>query len=78
MNPVRSLNPGFSDLPLVQDSSSGINYETLASLEPDVVIVRRGSCAASWGINEDGLSKNIDSIEKLGIPTVVANAPPLL
>ena len=76
MNPVRSLNPGFADLPLVQDSSSGINYETLASLEPDVVIVRRGSCAASWGINEDGLSKNIDSIEKLGIPTVVVNAPP--
>jgi iron complex transport system substrate-binding protein len=76
MNPVRYLNPKFADLPLVQDSSTGINYETLAALEPDIVIVRRGSCAASWGINEEGLSKNIDSIEKLGIPTVVVNAPP--
>jgi len=76
MNPARFLNPGFTDLPLVQESSTGINYETLASLEPDVVIVRRGSCAASWGVNEEGLSKNIDSIEKLGIPTVVVNAPP--
>ncbi|OPY54584.1 MAG: corrinoid ABC transporter substrate-binding protein [Methanosaeta sp. PtaU1.Bin112] len=76
MNPVRYLNPRFADLPLVQDSSTGINYETLASLEPDIVIVRRGSCAASWGTNEEGLSKNINSIEKLGIPTIVVNAPP--
>jgi len=76
MNPVRYLNPGFADLPLVQESSTGINYETLAALEPDVVIVRRGSCAASWGLNDDSLNKNIDNIEKLGIPTVVVNAPP--
>lgn len=76
MNPVRYLNPGFADLPLVQESSTGINYETLASLDPDVVIVRRGSCAASWGLNDEGLNKNIDRIEKLGIPTVVVNAPP--
>ncbi len=76
MNPVRYLNPRFDDLPLVQESSPGINYETLASLEPDVVIIRRGSCAASWGLNDEGLNKNIDRIEKLGIPTVVVNAPP--
>ncbi|MBN1432892.1 MAG: ABC transporter substrate-binding protein [Methanomicrobiaceae archaeon] len=76
MNPVRYLNPRFEDLPLVQESSTGINYETLASLEPDVVIIRRGSCAASWGLNDEGLNKNIDRIEKLGIPTVVVNAPP--
>lgn len=76
MNPVRYLNPQFAGLTLVQESSTGINYETLASLDPDVVIIRRGSCAASWGLNDEGLNKNIDRIEKLGIPTVVVNAPP--
>lgn len=76
MNPVRYLNPGFADLPLVQDSSTGINYETLVSLEPDVVIIRSGSCAASWGLSEDIQRKNIDTIEKLGIPMVIVNAPP--
>ena len=76
MNTVRYLNPGFADLTLVQESSAGINYETLASLDPDVVIIRRGSCVASWGLNDEGLNKNIDIIEKLGLPTVVVNAPP--
>ena len=76
MNPVGYLNPGFADLPLVQESSTGINYETLVSLEPDVVIIRSGSCAASWGLSEEKLSKNIDTIETLGIPTVIVNAPP--
>jgi len=76
MNPVGYLNPRFVDLPLVQESSTGINYETLVSLEPDAVIVRSGSCAASWGLSEEELSKNIDTIEKVGIPTVIVNAPP--
>lgn len=76
MNPVGVLNPGFEDLPLVKESSGGINYETLASLEPDVVIVRRGSCAASWELDDEGYNKDIDTIEKLGIPVIVTNAPP--
>lgn len=76
MNPVRYLNPKLADLPLVAAESTGINYETLAGLKPDVVIIRSGSCAASWGINEDDLKKNVEPIEKMGIATVVVNAPP--
>ncbi len=76
MNPVRYLNPKLADLPLVAAESTGINYETLAGLKPDVIIIRSGSCAASWGINEDDLKKNLGPIEKMGIPTVVVNAPP--
>jgi iron complex transport system substrate-binding protein len=76
MNPVRYLNPKLANLPLVAAESTGINYETLAGLKPDVVIIRSGSCAASWGINEESLKKNAEPIEKMGIPTVVVNAPP--
>jgi len=77
MNPVRYLNPGFAHLPLVKDAS-GINFETLASLNPDVVIIRAGSCSASWGTSSQILNKNIAIIESLGIPVVALFAPPCL
>ena len=75
MNPVRYLNPGFAGLPLVKDGS-GINFETLAGLDPDLVLIRAGSCAASWGSSSRVLKKNIDVIKSLGIPVVVLFAPP--
>lgn len=76
MNPVGYLNPQFANLPLVEDSSTGVNLETVASLNPDIIIIRLGSCAAPWEMSDDGSEKNIDNIEKLGIPIVVVKAPP--
>lgn len=73
MNPVTYLNPGFMDLPLVSRSGTGINYEKLASLAPDLVILRKGSCSLSGG--DDIINKSILVIESLGIPLVVLHGP---
>lgn len=75
MNPVRYLNPGFADLPLVKDAS-GINFETVAGLAPDVVIIRAGSCSASFGTSGQAFEKSVEVLESLGIPVVVLKAPP--
>lgn len=70
MNPVTYLNPWIVDLPCFAKSGSAVNYETLASLEPDVVIVRLGSCSLRF-IDDEGTQKSIETIESLGIPLVV-------
>lgn len=73
MNPVTHLNPGFKALPLVTRSGAGINYETVAALDPDVVIIRTGSCSLCQ--SKDVLAKNIDLLESLGVPLVVLQGP---
>ncbi|MCM1987732.1 ABC transporter substrate-binding protein [Methanococcoides seepicolus] len=70
MNPVSYLNPRIMDLPCFAKSGSAVNYETLATLEPDVVIVRLGSCSLRF-IDDEGTQKSIETIESLGIPLVV-------
>ncbi|MDD3042416.1 MAG: ABC transporter substrate-binding protein [Methanosarcinaceae archaeon] len=75
MNPVTYLNPGIMDLPLVGASSAAINYETLAGLEPDIVILRVGSCTLR-SMGDEGVQKTIQTIESLGIPVVVLKAHP--
>jgi iron complex transport system substrate-binding protein len=61
------------DLPLVAQSGTGINYETLASLNPDVVFLRIGSCTLT--ANDENTQKTIRMIESLGIPLVVLSGP---
>ncbi len=73
MNPVRLLNPWMVDLPLVSQSGSGINYEMVAGLNPDLILIRTGSCSLSMG--KDILEKNISLLESLGIPLVVLHGP---
>ena len=74
MNPVTYLNPWIMDLPLYVSSGSAVNYETLASLEPDVVIVRVGSCSLRY-IEDETTQKSIETMESLGLPIVVLYAP---
>ncbi|MCG8502744.1 MAG: ABC transporter substrate-binding protein, partial [Firmicutes bacterium] len=74
MNPVTYLNPWIMDLPLFVSSGSAINYETLASLEPDVVIVRAGSCSLRY-VEDETTRKSIETIESLGIPLIVLYSP---
>jgi len=56
-------------------SGTAINYETLASLDPDVVFLRAGAWAFSAGSDEN-LEKTIQTIDSLGIPLVILVGPP--
>lgn len=42
MNPVKYLIPELVELPVLVEGATAVNYETLASLEPDVVFLREG------------------------------------
>ncbi|MDY6866054.1 MAG: ABC transporter substrate-binding protein [Halobacteriota archaeon] len=75
MNPVTYLNPWIRDLPLIAQSGRAMNYETLASLNPDVVIIRLGSCTLR-SADDEGVIKTIETIESLGIPLIVLYGPP--
>lgn len=80
MNPVTYLNPWLKDLPAVAQYGVAVSYETVASLEPDVVIVRIGFCSLNtmeYGEEED-IKKTISTLESLGIPIVVIYGPPAL
>ncbi len=73
MNVLTWLNPGFMDLPLIAESGGAVNYETLASLEPDVVILRVGDCTV--GARDEKAAATIKLIEAMGIPVIVLLAP---
>ena len=73
MNPVFFLNPFLADLPLVSQFGSGINFEAIAKLTPDLIIVRTGSCSLS--ASKDILAKNIRLLASLGAPLVVLHGP---
>lgn len=75
MNPVRYLVPGLAELPVLVDSGTAMNYETLASLDPDVVFVREGAWAFAAGSDEK-LDKTITTIESFGIPLIILVGPP--
>jgi iron complex transport system substrate-binding protein len=73
MNVANYLNTGIGDLPLVAKYNVAPNYEVLASLKPDVIIIRAGDC--TFWKDEDSMNKAIDSIESLGFPLVVTYGP---
>jgi len=73
-NVVGELIPRLKDFPHVVESGVAMNYETLTSLEPDVVIMRLGSCSIPTTEN-DKLQKTIQTIESLEIPLVVLYSP---
>ena len=79
-NTVTFLNPRIKELPLVADYGVAPNYETLAELKPDVVIIRMGDCSL-WledptsGSDNDNIKKTIEMIDSLGIPLVVLYGP---
>ena len=73
MNPVTYLTPKFAELPLVCRAGTGINYEAVVALHPDLIIVRMGSCSLSSG--RDVAEKSIGLLSSLGIPVVVLQGP---
>lgn len=75
MNPVTFLHPELKNLPLVAASNLALNYETLAGLRPDVVILRAGSCTFG-SLEDENTQKTIRTIEAIGIPLIVLKGPP--
>ncbi|MBA2862946.1 ABC transporter substrate-binding protein [Methanococcus maripaludis] len=70
---IKELIENIEDIPLFAQYGSPLNYETLSSLEPDVVIVRLGT-SAFWE-DAEAAQKTIDRIESLGMPVVVLYSP---
>ncbi|MDZ7832625.1 MAG: ABC transporter substrate-binding protein [Desulfobacterales bacterium] len=72
MNPVLCINPWLSELPMVARGPA-INYETLLSLRPDLVILRLGSC--SLPAADDRVQMALKTLDILGLTTVVLEGP---
>jgi len=72
MNPVLALNPRFADLPVFVEGPA-INYETLLSLKPDLVILRMGACNLT--ATDDRVHMVLDTLDSLDLPTVVLHGP---
>lgn len=71
---VLTLSPDVKNLPLVMDYGVAMNYEALASVEPDIVVIRLGDSAFPSGEDENA-QKAIQTIESLGIPLVILYSP---
>jgi iron complex transport system substrate-binding protein len=69
MNTMAYLHPRTRTLPVIAEFEGGVNYEALASLKPDVVIVRLGDC--TFWVNDENVKKSIERMESLGIPVVI-------
>ncbi len=75
MSPARLLRPRLTGLPHFVASGTEPNYETLASLRPDLVIVDVGACTLPWQSDPEAMRRGLRRLESLGIPTVVLQGP---
>ena len=74
-NTMLYLDPSLNDTTrLTPQQYNVISYETLASSDPDVIILRVGDCSVGWD-NRDTMNKTIDTMESLGIPVIVLYSP---
>ncbi len=69
MNTVSYINPWIMELPIVAEYGAGANFEAISSLDPDLIIIRLGSC--TFWTNDENVQKSIEIVESLGIPVVV-------
>lgn len=73
MNTSTFLHQRIMDLPRIASWNTAPNFEKIAALKPDLMIVRVGSCWM-WGESED-IPKAINTLEDLGIPLIVLQSP---
>ena len=73
MNTIGALYPDIANLPVVAAYNSPPNYEIIAELKPDVVIIRAGDC--TFYQSDESMKKTVEQIESLGIPVVVTYGP---
>ena len=75
LHTMKYLHPWLDGLVCVVSPEGGaINFEALAKVNPDVVIVRVGDCVVRSG-NTENAERTIQTIEALGLPLIVLNAP---
>ncbi|MDR2173322.1 MAG: ABC transporter substrate-binding protein [Burkholderiales bacterium] len=74
-NTMKYLHPWLDDLPCFNSPQGNVlNFETLAKVEPELVIMRVGDCTV--GANDkEKITRTIQLIEDLGLPLAVIYAP---
>ena len=71
---MRFLHPWLNDLPCVNSPQGNIiNFETLAAVKPDLVILRAGD--TSVGRDKEKITRTVAAIEGLGFPLLVLYSP---
>ncbi len=73
MNTIGALYPEIAKLPAIAAYNSPPNYEKIAELKPDVVIIRAGDC--TFYQSDESMKKTVERIESLGIPVIVTYGP---
>ena len=74
-SPMRIIHPWLDELDCITSRQGiGLNFETLAVKNPDVVILRVGDCTIG-AADKAVVKKSIATIEALGLPLVVLYAP---
>lgn len=75
LNTMKYLHPWLDNLPVFNSPQGNVlNFETLASANPELVIMRVGDCTVND--RKEGSSRHaIETIEAMGIPLIVLNAP---
>lgn len=74
-NTMKYLNPWLDSVPCFNSPSGNVlSFETLAEVDPDLVIMRVGDTPVAAG-NVEAVQKTIATIEALGYPLVVLYSP---
>ncbi len=74
MGTMRALHPWLAGLPCASyTSGDAVNYETIASARPEIVIVRVGDCTV--GPSGEAVSRLLEVFGAMGIPVVVLRSP---
>lgn len=74
-NTMKFLHPWLDEKPCVNSAQGNIiNYEELAQVNPELVILRVGDCTLG-GSDKEKLEKTISTIENLGLNLAVIYSP---
>lgn len=75
MNPANYLNPDLINLPMFVKPGTEMNFESLAGLKPDVLIVDLGACTLDWASDPELMKQGLARLDSMGIPTIVLKGP---
>lgn len=75
MNPANFMNPDLIDRTMFVEPGTEMNYEALAALDPDVLIVDVGACTLDWCDDAELMKQGLERLDAMGIPTVVLMGP---
>lgn len=70
MNPIRLLYPATAELPLIASSGLPLQLEKIASLNPDLIILREGCCTIP-NLDDPKSKQALAMLSSFGIPVVV-------